>query len=435
MTVIPAWITRLAGDRLVRNLTWYGLAELAARLSRLVATVILARYLTAAEFGVAAIAITCFELTRVITNNGIGQFVVRTAADRLAAACNTAFKASVIVCSAAVALQIIAGAAIAHVSARPELLAMIAALAGVYLLMVPGLVPVYLLMREGRIREIAAISVVQVVVDNLLTAAMAVAGCGAWSIVLPKLLTAPIWLVGVRRCLGWQRQPAAGEIAWRELLAFTAPILTSEILAAARVNLDKIVVAGMLGVEALGIYYFAFNAGIGFSLALTTALSNSLYPELARHAGSPQRMLARYDSALLRTALPITAVIGAQALASFFYVPLVFGARWEHAVMLVALLCVSASTKPLFDSGAQLLRAANLPAAELAGALLFTVAALTALAAGLTRDLTTGVAIFAATTMVLQVLFALWARHRVVSRSRSTLALPADVHPATLAGG
>ncbi|MFM9942905.1 MAG: oligosaccharide flippase family protein [Hyphomicrobiaceae bacterium] len=415
-SLLSACASRLAGDRLVRNLGWYGAAELTARLSRLLATVILARHLGATELGIAAIAITCFELIRVLTNNGIGQFVVRAASDRLDATCNAAYRASWFVCGTAFVFQIVAGALIAHVCGRSDLFAMIVCLAGVYVLMVPGLLPVYLLMRNGRIKAIAGVGVAQVAIDNLLTAAFAIAGFGAWAIVLPKLLTAPIWLIGVRRCQTWHQKPAAGYVDSHELIRFTVPILGSEILAAARVNLDKLVVWGMLGVDALGIYYFAFNAGIGFSLALTSALSTSLYPELAKLAGAPKEMRDRYDSAIRKTALPIAGVIVAQAAVCFVYVPLVFGPRWQDAVTLVALLCLSAATKPFFDSGAQLLRAADRPAAELAAALLLTFLTLAALAIGLTRDLTTGVALFAMASMALQALLAFWARDFVNPR-------------------
>ena len=409
---------RLADDRLVRNLGWYGLAELAARISRLIATVVLARALGAAELGVAAIAITCFELVRVLTNNGLGQLVVRASAEQLDATCNTAHRANWIACGAALVIQVVIGGAIAIACNRGDLFFMVAILAGVYLMMVPGLVPVYLLMREGRIKSIAGISVVQVITDNFLTAVFAIAGFGAWSIVLPKLITAPIWLYGVRRAQTWVPNAAAGHIDTSEVVRFTAPILGSEILGAARVNLDKLVVWGLLGVDALGIYYFAFNAGIGFSLALTSALSNSLYPELARLAADPKAMLARFDLAIMKTALPIAAVIGLQAGLCFIYVPIVFGVRWEGAVGLVALLCISASTKPFFNSGAQLLRAAALPSVELTSAVLLTTATLGMLSFGLTYGLAQGVAVFAIATMLLQVLFAIWARH-VVSRRHS----------------
>jgi PST family polysaccharide transporter len=409
----------LAGDRLLSNLGWYGLSEMASRTSRLLAAIVLARTMDAAEFGVAAIAITCFELIRVLTNNGIGQLVVRASAERLNATCNTAYRATWLVCLATAALQVSVGVGVAYWCGRSDLFAMIACLAIVYIVMIPGLMPAYLLMRENGIREIAAVSGVQSIVDNLLTALLALVGFGAWSIVLPKLLTAPIWLLGVRHYKHWKRDHNAGTIPLATVVRFAAPILGSEILVAARLNLDKIAVFCMLGVDALGVYYFAFNAGIGFSLALTTALSNSVYPELAKLAQQPVLMLRRFDKALRNAALPISIAIGAQALLAFIYVPIVFGAKWTSVTPLVALLCLSAVTKPFFDSAVQLLRAGGKTGSELVASLLLSTALLGTLTIGLIYGLTAGIAAFSAACLLLQALFTFFARAMIARQVRN----------------
>ena len=412
--ILPSFslaFSQLVGDRMVRNLYWYGLAEFCARVSRLITTIVLARTLGATDLGTAAIAITCFELIRVLTNNGISQMVIRSTPELLAATCNTAHRVSRLACATICLLQICVGASVGYLCGRADLCAMISSLALVYLLMLPGLIPVYLLIREARTKELAAIAVAQVSIDNMLTAAFAIAGFGAWSIVLPKLLTTPVWLIGVRSCRRWSRDPQAGEISLRTLIGFSAPILFTEILFAARMNLDKLIVWCVLGVEALGVYYFAFNAGIGLSLALTTALSNSLYPELARLASQPTQLLRRYDSLLRLTALPIAGVILLQALLSPIYVPFVFGQRWASAAALVALLCLSAVTKPFSDSASQLLRAAGKPDVELKSVFVLTFVTLAVLTASLTHGLTVGVGVFAVVSLLTQGSFALVARH------------------------
>ncbi|MGE3918048.1 MAG: oligosaccharide flippase family protein [Hyphomicrobiaceae bacterium] len=403
-------------DRLVQNIGWYGLAEAAARVSRLAATVVLARMLDVAELGTAAIAITCFELARVLTSNGIGQWVVRASADRLEAACNTAFRAIVVVNCAAVVVQIGLGALLAVVWGKPEAFAMLACLAGVYVLMIPGLIPVFLLVRQNRIRALAVNSVTQIIADNALTAVLALAGFGAWAIVLPKLLTTPVWLIGALLLQRWRPSSAAGLVPMAELLRYCLPVLASEALSAARLNLDKLIVWGILGVEALGIYYFACNAGIGLSMALTSALATALYPQLAAHAARPAELLKRFQEAAKRIVLPLSAIIALQAAAAFLYVPLVFGQRWQHAVPLVALMCASAVSKPLYDAACQLLRAVAQPRLELAGALLLTVASLSALTVGLQVDLSTGVTTYAGAVFALQAALSSWAISHVAHK-------------------
>ena len=410
-------LSAFSRDRLVRSIGWFCVAEGGARVSKLVTTVILARVLESVELGVAAIAITVYELVRVVANHGIGQMVIRARPEDLDATCNTAYRANWVMCGAAALLHLIAGAVVAHVSGRPELFAMIACLGGVYFLMIPSLLPVYLLLRRSAIRSVALAGMATVMCDNVLTFSLALAGFGAWSIVLPKLVVVPVWIIAIRHSQTWIPNPEAGSIGLVKMARFALPVIASEVLAAMRVNLDKILVWGVLGIEAVGIYYFAFNAGVGFSLSLTSALNNSLYPELARLAGQPKRMLRRFDRALIRSALPISAVIGLQAALTFIYVPVVFGPRWEHAVELVALLCISALVKPFFDASVQLLRANGQPIDEVKASIVFTSATLGLFALGLTHGLHAGVLTLAIGSPVLQTAFALWARRKVAARA------------------
>lgn len=399
---LPGRLRRLLADRLMRNVGWYSMAEAANRITRLVTAIILARALLPNEFGIAAVAITTYEIVSVLCMNGIGQAVVRARDDELPAVLNTARRASWVVCVGAFLLQVAVGAIAAWVLERMDVLWMIGCLGLVYLTLPFGQMHAHLIVRANRLHVLAGIAVVQVACDNLLTAAFAFAGFGAWAIVLPKLLTAPIWVIGMRRAQSWKPDRSAGYAPFRPLVRFAAAIVASELLVAARFNLDKVLVGSILGLEALGIYYFVFNAGIGFSLSLTNSLAASVYPHLAELSAKPRAMLARYDDLMIRAAIPVGALIAFQAIMSMIYVPIVFGARWEPYAPLVAALCASAVAKPVFDSACQLLRAIGRPRIEVYASAMLTVLALSALACGLPFGLAAGVAAYAATAMVAQ---------------------------------
>jgi PST family polysaccharide transporter len=288
--------------------------------------------------------------------------------------------------------------------------AMLAMLAGVYLVMAPGLVPVYLIQRQGRLQVLARIGMAQVLADNLLTIILVLSGMGAWGVVLPKLLVAPIWLLAVRRTQPWRRNPAAGFVPDAELLRFAAPVLGSEILAAARFNLDNLMVGAVLGVEALGLYFFVFNAGVGFSLSLTNALANVLFPHFAAAREQAGALREALDRAFRRIVPAIAALIALQAAAALFYVPIVFGARWEGAAGLVALLCASAITRPFAEAAAQAMRAAGLGGRELRWAMFGTTAYLGCFALALPFGLPTAIAVLTVTATLLQLGLAIAAR-------------------------
>lgn len=423
---LQARVRALLADRLVRNVGWYGLAEFANRFTRLITTVVLARWLVPQDFGYAAIAITTFEVIRVLAQYGIGQAVIRAPAEHLQAMCATAHRASWFACLLAFAVQLLTGAAIAYTTGHPELFWMIAALAGVYLTLPFGQVQSFLIARANRLHLFAGIAVVQVAADNLLTAAFAIGGFGAWAVVLPKLIVAPIWVIGMRRGHAWKRDKSAGFAPMGPLLRFSLPVIGSELLVAARFNLDKVLVGAILGVEALGIYYFVFNAGLGFALSVTASLASSVYPHLAEIAAKPREMLARYDGLIWRAALPCATIIALQAALSLLYVPVVFGARWDAVAWLVAVLCASAIPKPLFDSASQLLRAAGQPRTEFLASANLTAVSLAALAIALPYGLATGIIAQSLAAIVFQIGTAL--------AVRASLAQPPILTPSYPAG-
>lgn len=396
---IMAWLKARASDRVVRNLGWYGLSEMAVRVSRLLATIIIARALAPEDFGLVAIVLTTFELVRALANNGVGLTIVRAAESDLARCCATAFRVACAVAAVMVALQLVAGCAIAWSAGRGDLLAMLAVLAVSYALLPFTEINYCRLLRRQDLRTLAAITAAQVLLDNLLTIAFVLCGWSIWAVVLPKLLTAPIYAWLLRRADPWRPALEVAPLPLRPVLLFALPVLGTELLAALRLNLDKILVGAMLGVQALGVYAFAFNAGLGLSLTFTSALSASLFPHFAEVAHDRAQITQRFDAALRASVPLVMLVILLQALAALVYVPIVFGAKWAFAAPLVALLCASGVTRPLSEAAAQLLRARGDTRTELLVSLASTAALLAVFACALPHGIETAIAVFAAASL------------------------------------
>ncbi len=404
-------------DGLWRSIAYYGMSEFVQRATRIATTVMIARTLTPIDLGIAATAITVFEIVRIAANAGIGQAVVRATDTRLAATCVAAHRLGWAICIGLAVFQLAIAAAAYAWTGRADVGFMIAALAGVYLIMPAGLVQSYLLQRDARHGTIAAVATTQAVADNVLTIALAVMGCGPWAIVLPKVLTSPIWLIGMRRARSWSRAVGAEPIAALDILRYALPVLAADLLSTARIQFDRILVGAILGVEALGIYFFISNAGAGLSHALTTALSNSLYPYFAAVGASPRELQTRLADGLRRKALPIAAVIVLQACLTPIYVPLLFGPRWADVAWMAGALCGAAACKVFADAGAQALRAAGATPLECTGVFSITLVSLLALATGLQFGLATGVIALAIVSGAVQLAFAVFAWRWVANRT------------------
>ncbi|MFM9935666.1 MAG: oligosaccharide flippase family protein [Novosphingobium sp.] len=326
--------------QLARGLGSYGSAEVATRLVRLLTTVVIARSLAPAIVGEAALALTVFELVRVLERIGTGQQIVQANADALAATCNSVQRFYAAWTGALMIVQLLVAAALALVFGRPIAGGMLAVLTLVYPFMAGGHVQFYLAMRAGLVARLARIGAWQAIADQILTAALLLIWPSPWSIVLPKLLTAPIWLILARRAAPWQPDHAAGLLPASQMLRFAGPIMLADGMTALRTQGDNLVIAAMLGTSALGTYYFAFNAGVGIISSLVSAFGSVAFPMLcAAKAGAARMGMLR--RLVIGGAAVFVPIIALQALAAPLYVPLVFGAHWAFAAPLIAILCLA----------------------------------------------------------------------------------------------
>jgi len=268
-----------------RGMMAYGSAEAVTRIVRLAAILVVARQISPTMLGTAALALSVFELVRVLTNVGIGQRVINASEEELPSICNAAARSFWIVCLSVAGVQLAIAAIAAVAFGLSDVAAMLAVLSGVYLFMPAGLVQIFLAMRAQRMGATARVAAVQNITDCALTVVLAIVWPSPWAIVLPKLLTAPVWLVLARRTCKWSPDTAAGRAPLSAFSTFGPAILGSELLTAARLHCDKLLIGALLGTEALGLYYFAFNAGLGITQSLVTASNLVLFPHLAKMRG------------------------------------------------------------------------------------------------------------------------------------------------------
>ncbi|WP_375691797.1 oligosaccharide flippase family protein [Pseudooceanicola sp. LIPI14-2-Ac024] len=353
-----------------RHLIAYSLSEATAKASRLLVVVAVARTMDAASIGVAAAALAASDILKALTENGAGQRIIAARDKDLAATCRTARRIFTAWCLGLFALQIAVGAAIWAMTGDAVVFGLIAILAGEYLFMPGGLVQCALAMRAGKMRQTAAISAGQVVGANAATAVLALVMPGPLALVLPRLMAAPIWLVAMRRLHPWRIDRRVPPAPLRPFVGYGLPVLGVEVVKAMRLQADKLVVGVLMGPEALGLYFMAFNAGLGLANSFSQAFSVALFPHLcsARDRGRDLRRALGLSIGV------IAPVVVLQALAAPVYVPFLFGTEWGDMSTIVAILCLAAIPGVIWSAAAQWLRAEGRPQRELAVTLGVTVA-------------------------------------------------------------
>lgn len=361
-----------SANTFLKSLSWLATGELMVRVSRLLTTLILARYLSLQDYGLAALAVASAEVVRILAANGVGNLILKAEQAKLHIVTQTVFWLNLMIGIIMFGLQFFAAPFIAELYQAPILESLLRALSFSHLIYPFAMVQFNLLQRDSRMKEAGLIMGATVTLDNILCAVLALSGFGVWSVIWPKLFAAALWVVVINRRVHWLPRM---QFCWNELKQarrYSGGVLMAECLKNGRNQFDMFILGRLLPPDIFGLYAFARNAGLGISLSLTNGFNTALLPKLcdARRAGE---QLGKSYFASLTTAMKFIApLILCQALLAPVYVPLLFGEQWAPASALIVALCLSAIPRMVFESASMYFRAADQLRSENQVALVFT---------------------------------------------------------------
>lgn len=350
---------------LLRPLLYLQIWQFLEKGSRLLVIVVLARAMDALELGIIAIAFSSFEVLKALSQNGAAQRVAAAQDANLAIASRQtyAFQRNWIL--AVVAIQLACALLMAKVFDQPLAALMLTLLTLEYLALPRISVSLGRALREVVTREkVAHVSGIQNVVSNMATLALLLSWPHPLALVAARILAIPVFYFGIQMLAPWRpdNRPAPAQPG---LARFTTAVTLSELAKASRMHLDKVLIGGVLGLAALGEYFFAFSAGLGLANSLSVALGTALFPFLA--TAQDRRHALFY--ALRLTMFSVVPIVALQAYLAPVYVPFLFGEKWAHLHEVVSILCLAAIPGTMWSAIAQYLRSIDKAWMETAGTL------------------------------------------------------------------
>ncbi len=416
MNLVKQLISKLKkklSSQFIRNFGWLGMSELILRVCRLGLVVILARFLTKYDYGLAAIVLTVNEFTRVFTNVGINAQIIQAEEQDLETLSESAYWLNWIIFCGLFVIQCLVSFPISWFYHESRLVFPICVAAISYLIWPIAAIQCALIQRENRFKVLAINGIVQNLLSYSLSAIFAFLGMGMWAIVLPAVLVCPIAIFIYHTNHSWRPNKGWKIKYWTNILGFGKNILGVELLRTLRNNLDYLIIGRYLGIQELGLYFFGFNAGLGISLSFINALNSALLPHLCAARSEGLDFKKRYLDSLKTIGFIIIPLVLLQTSLAPLYVPVIYGQKWVVAIPVLMLICLSAIPRPFADAAAQLLVAIGKPNLDLRWNILFTAIFTTALLIGIQWQ-----AVGVATTVLLVhaiclPLFTFWATHYV----------------------
>jgi PST family polysaccharide transporter len=361
-------------SRFLRNIGWLGVAELVNRIFRLATTVTLAQTFNPYDYGLVSIIYTIFDFTSILTlRTGIGAKIIQSEQEDLEVICNTSYWLNLILCVSIFIMQCIAAYPIAQLYGNKQLFLPLCAVALAYLIIPLYTIQATLIQRENRLKITAFSNASQGIASNIIIVILALLGMGVWSVVWSMVLSYLVWMVISYKNHPWRAPKSFKLERWQEVTSYGGKLLGIDILSRLRMYLDYLIIGPFLGIEALGIYFFAFNAGLGISQSFINAFTSALFPHLCASRGDNKQLKKQFYGSLKTIFLIVVPLVVLQSSLAPFYVPIVFGQKWVTGIPVLALICLSAVPISLSRATSQLLQAVDKSHIDLYWNAIFTI--------------------------------------------------------------
>lgn len=372
-----------AGDgSAIRSVLWVGLSRYGNFAISLVVLGLLARLLSPADFGLVAMVSIVTGFMQVLAHAGTAQAVVQhTEWDDVDL--STVFWQTLAFGGALFALLWVGAPWLAAFFGEARITALLRVAGVGFWLTALGRVPQGLLQQRLQFRRLAGVDLTGSIAGGITGVVAALAGAGAWTLLVRELTIHAIRLAGAMLVSEWRPRMALRMATFHTASRYGGSISAFTALTYWSRNADNLLVGARLGAEQLGFYTRAY-ALMMYPLELLTGIINPvLHPALLRHRGDTAAMarawldVARFVSLVCLPLMTGLAVCAAEAIA------VVWGPRWEASVPVFLTLCAVGAVQPVLSIMGPVYMARDMARALLVVGIGVAVTLVTGIAVGL----------------------------------------------------
>ena len=356
---------------------WLVMMRGASEVSNLAAAVVLARLLSPADFGRAAVSLIFVMLGVMLTFEGFASALVQkpevSDQDRSVAMLMSVIGGSIL----SLAVYGLTGPVWRPVFG-PGTAELIQLISPAMLIAALGGVSRATVWRSLDFRRVSLIDMVSTLGGSVAAVALAAAGLGAKSIAIGGLVqtiatTALLVAVAPPPLPRWSRSSQRG------ITSFGIPAALAALVDTLFRNIDYAILEARLPAAQAGFYYRAFNIGVVYQQKLSQVMVQIAFPVYSR-AGAREQVRAIHERAARVHAVVIFPMLATMMALAPLIVPMVFGPQWRPAIVPTQVLCVAGGIQAILTGYPQLMLALGRPRTLL----LFNMAVLVTYATAIT---------------------------------------------------
>jgi lipopolysaccharide exporter len=346
------------GQRMARGAGWMVLFRLIDRAIALASTLILARLLVPADFGIVAIASSVLALLEVFTMLGLDVALI-SKRDVTRVHYDTAWTIGIISGGGVMLALLALALPAASLFSEPRLAPVIAALSVGSLIQGFENIGVVDFRKELQFAKEFRFQIARRFIMFAVTVPLAFLLRSYWALVAGAIAGRLSWVV--LSFFAHPFRPRFGLGASRDLLGFSGWLLLLGILRYFKDQTAYLVLGRLSGPSAVGLYSLSYELASMPTAQLIAPINRAVLPGLAKIAGDREELRERsLDLLALTAVLAIPVGVGLAAVAPLL-VPLLLGEKWLDTIPVIQLLAVASAGGAWLSSSYSIFLALEVP--------------------------------------------------------------------------
>lgn len=348
------------GSKTRQGIKWTFSLQLAQKILFFGSSVILARILCPADYGLAAMAITLDTITWLVLSLGVNSSVMYFQ-DHLAERCNAAFWMCLISSTFFFIVQFSLAPIVAHFYKAPMLTPIIQASAIGMFIMSFGVIQKTMMSKNLDYKRISILDASTGALQNILYVSFACAGFRVWSFIYPKIIIAIIAVICLWNMTKWRPQFKFYFKYWGEMLSYGKNVLLISIIDYLLSNSTYILIGSMIGSVYLGLYSFAYDKSMLIINNMAAPIIAISFPTFSRLQNHRDKLKNVFFQSIRAISL-ITFLFGfCQLAVGYEFICGIFGSKWEPAVILFQMIALYSIVRSIILSCNPLMEAVGKP--------------------------------------------------------------------------
>ena len=328
--------TRELRSLVVRGAGWMMASQVAIQLLALATSIVVARFLTPRQVGLAAMALVFSSLALLMVDAGIAAVLVQKS-DLTDEDLDTAFWTNVALGVGLTLLGVGLSWPIAHLYGEPRVQPLFAVLSLTFLFTALGIVQGGLLTRELRFRSLELRTILATAISCAVAIVLAVLGAGPWALIAQNLAISGVSTILLWRSSPWRPRFRFSRTHFSGMAGFSSHVLGARTVTWGARNVDNLLIGRYLGPAPLGAYSIAYNLMLTAVNRIAGPVTQVFFPAFSRMRDR-ERIAAVWLRAVRMVALIVVpALLGLIAVAPDF-VEVLFGRRWHRAAPVLQIL-------------------------------------------------------------------------------------------------